>query len=52
MNTHNYLQHNSLESLMNENDSIDKDTRETLHNGDVSRGIGLLNIHTIPQYNK
>ena len=34
---------------MKENDSIDTDMNETLQNGDVSSGTGLLNGHTIPQ---
>ena len=37
---------------MNENDSIDTYTDETLQNGDVSSVIGLLNIHTLPQGNE
>ena len=31
---------------------IDTDINETLHEGDVSSGIGLLNSHTLPQANK
>ena len=35
---------------MNGIDSIDTYTKYTLQNGDLSIGIGLLNIHTIPKY--
>ena len=49
MNNHTYLQHNGLESLMNDHDSIDTDMNDTEQNGDVSSGIGLLKIHTLPQ---
>ena len=52
MNSHTYLQQNDLESLMNDNYSIDTDMNDTVYNGDVSSGIGLLNIHTFPQANK
>ena len=34
---------------MNYNDRIDIDIGETIQNGDVRRGIGLLNSHTLPQ---
>ena len=37
---------------MNDNDRIDTDMNETLHNGYVSSGIGLLNSHTLPQDNE
>ena len=33
---------------MNDNDTIDKYMNETLQNGDVTSGIGLLNRHTLP----
>ena len=52
MNIHADLQHNGLESWMNENGMIDTDMNETLKNRDVSSGIGLLNIHTLPQNNE
>ena len=52
MNSHNYLQQNDLESLMKDNDRTDTYMKVTLQNGDMSSGIGLLNIHTIPQANK
>ena len=35
---------------MNYNGRIDTDINETLQNGDVISGIGLLNSHTLPQY--
>ena len=50
MNSRTYLQRNGLESLMNYNGRIDTDINETLQNGDVISGIGLLNSHTLPQY--
>ena len=50
MNSHDYLQHNGLESLMNDNDSIDTNINDNLHNVDIISGIGLLNSHTLPQY--
>ena len=37
---------------MNDNDSINKDMNNTLPNRDVSSGIGLLKIHTLPQGNE
>ena len=37
---------------MNDNDRIDIEMDDTLYNGDVSSGIGLLNRHTLPQDNK
>ena len=49
MNIHIDLQYNGFESLMNDNYRIDADINETLHHGDVSSGIGLLNSHNIPQ---
>ena len=49
MNSHNELQQNNLKSLMNYNDTNDTDINYTLQNGDVSSGIGLLNIHTLSQ---
>ena len=52
MNSHTDLQKNGLESLMNDNDIIDKYINATPQNGDISSGIGLLNIHTLPQYNE
>ena len=36
---------------MNDNYRIDTDMNKTLHIGDVSSIIGLLNIHTPPQAN-
>ena len=30
----------------------DIDTHDDLNNGDVSRGIGLLKSHTLPQFNE
>ena len=36
---------------MNDNDRIDTDMNDTLHNIDASSGIGLLNSHTIPKDN-
>ena len=45
-------QHNYLESLISYNDMIDTYMNETLHNGDMSTRIGLLNIHTLPQASK
>ena len=33
---------------MNDNNSIDTDMNDTLQNGDISSGIGLLNGHTPP----
>ena len=52
MNRHTDLQHNDLESLMNDNDRNGTYTNETLHNGYVSSGIGLLNRNTPPQDNE
>ena len=52
MNINNYLQYNGLESWINDSDRIEIDMNETLHNGYVSSGIGLLNIHTPPRGNK
>ena len=49
MNIHTDLYQNGLESLSNDNDSIDSNTYDTLNNGDVISGIGLLNSHTTPQ---
>ena len=37
---------------MNDNDRIDTNMNETLQNGYVSSGIGLLNIHTLLQANE
>ena len=37
---------------MNNNDRIDLDMNETLQNGDVSSGIGLLKSQTTLQYEK
>ena len=37
---------------MNDNTRNDTDMNDTLQNGDLSSGIGLLNIHTLPQYNE
>ena len=37
---------------MNDNDSNDTEMNDTLHNGDVSGVIGLLNRHTLPQNNE
>ena len=51
MNIHADLQQNGLESLMNDNNRIYTDTNETIYNGDVSCGIGLLNSHALPQDN-
>ena len=48
MNIHTGLQHNGLESLINDNDSTDTNINETLHNGDMIIGIDLLNSHTLP----
>ena len=36
---------------MKDNGSIDRDMNDTLQNGDVISGIGLQNIHTLPQAN-
>ena len=52
MNSSTDLQHNSLESLINDNDRNDTDMNDTFKNVDASIGIGLLNSQTIPQYNK
>ena len=52
MKVHNYLKHNGLEYPMNDNDRNDTYMNETLHNGDMGSGIGLLNSHNIPQYKK
>ena len=38
--------------LINDNDRIDTYIIETLQNGYVSSGIGLLNSHTLHQYNE
>ena len=35
---------------MNDNDSIDTNINDNLHNVDIISGIGLLNSHTLPQY--
>ena len=51
MNINNYLQQNYLEYLINDNDRFDTYMNETLHNVDVSGGIGLLYIHTLHQSN-
>ena len=48
MNSHTYLQQNSLESLMNDNTRNDTGMNATLQNGYLSSGIGLLNSHTLP----
>ena len=37
---------------MDDNDRIDTDVNEILQNGNVSSVIGLLNRHTLPQYNE
>ena len=37
---------------MNDNDRNYIYMNDTLHNGDLSSGIGLLNRHTLPQYNE
>ena len=37
---------------MNGNNRIDTNINETLHHGYFISGIGLLNSHNIPQYNK
>ena len=37
---------------MDDNDFIDTYINETLHHGDISSGISLLNIHTFPQSNE
>ena len=37
---------------MKYNDRIDTDMNETLHNGDVSIVIGLINSQTLPQSSK
>ena len=34
---------------MNDNDTNNMDTNSNLHNGDISSGIGLINIHTLLQ---
>ena len=52
MNSHTDLQHSGLESLMNDNDRIDKDMNDNLQNGYVNSVIGLLNSHTLPQDNE
>ena len=38
--------------MINYNGWDDRDKNTNLHNGDVSSGIGLLNLHTLPQYKK
>ena len=52
MNSHTDLQRNYLESLMKDDNRVDTDMNDNLHNGDVSSIIGLLNSHTLPQANK
>ena len=52
MNSHNDLKSDNSESLIKENDRIDTNMNETLHNGDVRSRIGLLNIHTLLQDNE
>ena len=37
---------------MNDDDMIDTDMNDTLHNGYVSSAIGLINSHTLPQDNE
>ena len=49
MNRHTYSQQNGFEYLMNVNNSNDTYMNDTVQNGDVSSGIGLINIHTLPQ---
>ena len=39
MNSHTDLQQLGLESLMNDNDNIDKHINDNLHNGYVTNGI-------------
>ena len=51
MNSHTDSQQNCLKSLMNYKYRNDTDMNANLQNGDVSSGIGLLNSHTLPQYN-
>ena len=52
MNNHTVYQHNGSISLMNYNDRDDSDRNDSLHYGDVSSGVGLINIHALPQHNK
>ena len=49
MNRHTYSRQNGFEYLMNVNNSNDTYMNDTVQNGDVSSGIGLINIHTLPQ---
>ena len=51
MNIHNVYQQNGSKSLMNYNDRDDMDMNSNLHNGYVSNEIGILNSHTLTQYN-
>ena len=37
---------------MNDNDRNNTDKNDNFHTGNVSSGIGLLKIHTLPQDNK
>ena len=52
MKTHADLQHNSLESLINDNDRNDIDMNYNLQNGYMINITGLLNSQNTPQYNE
>ena len=47
MNRHNTYQYNGLKSLINYNDRDDIEGNADLQNGDMSSGIGLININTM-----
>ena len=51
MSSHADLQQNGLKSLINYNDRNDTDMNDTLQNGDLISGIGLLNSHILPKDN-
>ena len=50
--SHTLYQQNDLKPLINSNNSDDIEMNVDLKNGCVSRGIGLLNSHTLYQFNE
>ena len=50
MNSHNLYEHNGLKPWTISNNRDDIDMNNDWNNGDISRGIGLINSHTLYQF--
>ena len=50
--SHNIYQQNGLKPFIDLNNRDNIEMNYELNNGDVSRGIGLINIHTLYQFNE